>query len=135
MANISTSTNCNISFTDQEKGILQKASEICKNIGHELWHSGNTDEAEPVPDPPAAGEPARKSRGGGRKVSIDYGKIMALRDAKWSNKDIAEEMGDDTGIGGGSGLQLQEKERRCRGTGRVTQAAGGGMKESWVRKR
>ncbi len=93
MANISTSTNCNISFTDQEKGILQKASEICKNIGHELWHSGNTDEAEPVPDPPAAGEPARKSRGGGRKVSIDYGKIMALRDAKWSNKDIAEEMG------------------------------------------
>lgn len=47
MANISTNTNCNISFTDEEKEILQKASEICKNIAHEIWSSGNgTDEED-----------------------------------------------------------------------------------------
>lgn len=41
MANISTSTNCNVSFTEEEKEILQKAREICKDIGHEIWSSCN----------------------------------------------------------------------------------------------
>ncbi len=41
MANISTSTNCSVSFSDEEKEILQKASKICKNIGHEIWRNGN----------------------------------------------------------------------------------------------
>ena len=47
MANISTSTSCSVSFTDEEKKILQKASEICKTIGREIWHDGNdTDEED-----------------------------------------------------------------------------------------
>ena len=47
MANISTSTNCSVSFSDEEKEILQKSSEICKNIGREIWHDGNgTDEED-----------------------------------------------------------------------------------------
>lgn len=47
MANISTSTSCSVSFTDEEKKILQKASEICKTIGREIWHNGNdTDEED-----------------------------------------------------------------------------------------
>lgn len=49
MANISTSTNCDISFTDEEKEILQKASEICKKIGHQIWMTGNgTDEEDEI---------------------------------------------------------------------------------------
>lgn len=47
MANISTSTNCSVEFLDEEKEVLQKASEICKNIGREIWHDGNgTDEED-----------------------------------------------------------------------------------------
>lgn len=47
MASISTSTNCSVSFSDEEKEILQKASEIYKNIGREIWHDGNdTDEED-----------------------------------------------------------------------------------------
>lgn len=47
MADISTSTNCSVNFSDEEKEILQKASEICKNIGREIWHDGNgTDEED-----------------------------------------------------------------------------------------
>lgn len=47
MASISTSTNCSVNFSDEEKEILQKASEICKNIGREIWHDGNgTDEED-----------------------------------------------------------------------------------------
>lgn len=37
MATISTNTTCAVSFTDEEKKILQKASEICKNAGQEAW--------------------------------------------------------------------------------------------------
>lgn len=48
MANISTNTNCSIDFTDEEKEILQKASEICKNIGQEIWHDGETDEEDEI---------------------------------------------------------------------------------------
>lgn len=45
MANISTSTDCSVTFTDKEREILQKASEICKKVGMEIWHNGNgTDE-------------------------------------------------------------------------------------------
>lgn len=47
MANISTSTDCSVTFTEEEKEILQKASEICKKIGSEIWHDGNgTDEED-----------------------------------------------------------------------------------------
>lgn len=47
MANISTNTDCNISFTDEEKEVLKKASEICKNIAREIWQDGNgTDEED-----------------------------------------------------------------------------------------
>lgn len=47
MASISTSTNCSVNFSDEEKEILQKASEICKNIGREIWYDGNdTDEED-----------------------------------------------------------------------------------------
>ena len=67
-----------------------------EQVGEFIRHSlGDT--TEPARDPHAAGEPSPQAgacRGKkGRKVSIDYGKIMALKDAKWSNKDIAEEMG------------------------------------------
>lgn len=47
MANISTSTACSVTFTEEEKEILQKASEICKKVGMEIWHDGNgTDEED-----------------------------------------------------------------------------------------
>lgn len=49
MASISTSTSCGVSFTEEEKEILQKASEICKGIGKEIWQTGNgTDEEDEV---------------------------------------------------------------------------------------
>lgn len=48
MANISTSTNCSIEFTDEEKEVLQKASEICKKVGDEIWKTGNTDEEDEI---------------------------------------------------------------------------------------
>lgn len=49
MANISTSTDCSVTFTDEEREILQKASEICKKVGNEIWHNGNgTDEEDEV---------------------------------------------------------------------------------------
>lgn len=48
MANISTSTNCNVSFTDEEKKILQKASEICNKIGREIWRTGSADEEDEI---------------------------------------------------------------------------------------
>lgn len=48
MANISTSTNCSVGFTDEEKEILQKASEICNKIGNEIWRAGNTDEEDEI---------------------------------------------------------------------------------------
>lgn len=48
MASISTSTNCSVSFTDEEKEILQKASEICKNVGNEIWHNGNDSDEEDI---------------------------------------------------------------------------------------
>lgn len=41
MANISTSTDCSVTFTEEEKEILQKASDICKKVGKEIWHNGN----------------------------------------------------------------------------------------------
>lgn len=47
MANISINTNCNVSFSEEEKEILKKASEICKNIAYEIWSSGDgTDEED-----------------------------------------------------------------------------------------
>ena len=47
MASISTSTDCSVKFTDEEKEVLQKASEICKRIGKEIWQTGNgTDEED-----------------------------------------------------------------------------------------
>lgn len=49
MADISTCTSCSISFTDEETEILQRASEICKNIGHEIWRTGHgTDEEDEI---------------------------------------------------------------------------------------
>lgn len=48
MASISTSTNCSVSFTDEEKEILQKASDICKNVGNEIWHDGNGSDEEDI---------------------------------------------------------------------------------------
>lgn len=49
MANISTSTSCNIKFSEEESEILQKASEIFKNIGHEIWKTGDgTDEEDEI---------------------------------------------------------------------------------------
>ena len=49
MANISTNTDCSVTFTDEEKKILQKASEICKKVGKDIWHNGNdTDEEDEV---------------------------------------------------------------------------------------
>lgn len=49
MANISTSSNCSIRFTDEEKEVLQKASEICTKIGGEIWRNGNgTDEEDEI---------------------------------------------------------------------------------------
>lgn len=49
MANISTSTDCRVSFTEEEKEIMQKASEICKRVGSEIWHDGNgTDEEDEI---------------------------------------------------------------------------------------
>lgn len=49
MANVSTSTNCSIEFTDEENEVLQKASEICKKIGSEIWQTGNgTDEEDEI---------------------------------------------------------------------------------------
>lgn len=47
MASVSTSASCSVSFTEEEKEILQKASEICKSVGNEIWHDGNgTDEED-----------------------------------------------------------------------------------------
>ncbi len=46
MANVSISTNCSISFTNEENEILQKASDICKRIGHEIWQTGSGTDAE-----------------------------------------------------------------------------------------
>lgn len=49
MANISTSTSCSIKFSEEESEILQKASEIFKNIGHEIWQTGDgTDEEDEI---------------------------------------------------------------------------------------
>ena len=52
---------------------------------------------EPARDPPAAEDPSPEAGAGrgkkGRNRSIDYGKIMALKNAGWGNKAIAEEMG------------------------------------------
>lgn len=49
MASISTSTNCSVDLTEEEREILQKASEICKGIGKEIWQTGNgTDEEDEV---------------------------------------------------------------------------------------
>lgn len=49
MASISTSTNCSVDLTEEEREILQKASEICKDIGKEIWQTGNeTDEEDRV---------------------------------------------------------------------------------------
>ena len=49
MASISTSTDCSVEFTDEEKEVLQKASEICKRIGKEIWQTGNgTDEEDEI---------------------------------------------------------------------------------------
>lgn len=47
MATISTNTTFAVSFTDEEKEILQQASEICKNVGQEIWDDGDgTDEED-----------------------------------------------------------------------------------------
>lgn len=46
MASISTNTSCSISFTDEEKEILQKASEVCNRIGTEIWQEGDHTDAE-----------------------------------------------------------------------------------------
>lgn len=49
MASVSTSTSCGVSFSEEEKEILEKASEICKEIGKEVWRTGNgTDEEDEV---------------------------------------------------------------------------------------
>lgn len=49
MADISTNISCSISFTDEEMEILQKASEIFKRIGHEIWLTGHdTDEEDEI---------------------------------------------------------------------------------------
>lgn len=49
MANISTSTSCNIKFSEEESEILQRASEIFKNIGQEIWQTGDgTDEEDEI---------------------------------------------------------------------------------------
>ncbi len=49
MANISTNTDCSVTFTEEEKEIFQKASEICKRVGHEIWQMGNgTDKEDQV---------------------------------------------------------------------------------------
>lgn len=46
MAKVSTNTSCKVLFTDEEKEILQKASEICKTVGDEIWHDGNGSDEE-----------------------------------------------------------------------------------------
>lgn len=46
MASMSTSTSCKVSFAEEEKEILQKASEICKNVGNEIWHDRNGSDEE-----------------------------------------------------------------------------------------
>ena len=48
MTNISTSTNCSIDFSNEEKEILQKASEICKKISSEIWETGSKDEEDEI---------------------------------------------------------------------------------------
>lgn len=48
MANVSINTSCKVSFTDEEKEILQKASEICKTVGDEIWHDGNGSDEEDI---------------------------------------------------------------------------------------
>lgn len=48
MANISTSKNCIVNFSDEEKEILKKASEICNKIGNEIWKNGTTDETDEI---------------------------------------------------------------------------------------
>lgn len=49
MANISTNTDCSVTFTEEEKEIFQKASKICKRVGHEIWQNGNeTDEEDQI---------------------------------------------------------------------------------------
>lgn len=47
MATISVNTTCAVSFTDEEREILQKAREICKSVGKEIWEDGDgTDEED-----------------------------------------------------------------------------------------
>lgn len=56
-----------------------------------------TEAEEPAQETSEAGEPSPQAGAGrgkkGRNRSIDYGKIMALKEARWSSKRIAEEMG------------------------------------------
>lgn len=71
--------------------------DICMGQVGEFIRHPPGDTTEPVRDPPAAGEPSPQAGAGrgkkGRNRSIDYGKIMALKEARWSSKRIAEEMG------------------------------------------
>ena len=61
-----------------------------KSVNWVLEHIGIGQEPAADPDPAEDDQTAHRTR---KRVDLDIGKIMALHRAKWSNKQIAEEMG------------------------------------------
>lgn len=45
MASVSSNKSINIKFTDEEKKILENASQILKDIGKQLWHDDIDEES------------------------------------------------------------------------------------------